>query len=381
MPPIKVAFLIASFRTGGKEKLTAAVLQGLDRQRFDPFLCVMKDGDLLAQVASQRVYARLWRFRGDILGFAWRLGRVLRSERPQILVCLSYRIVGVVGRVLARILGIPVVIYELHGVEQAGAKHLDPLDRWLTRHLTDHMLTLGETFRQQLIAEGVPPAKLSVIPNGVDTALYAPRPALSGQFRRHRGEKIIGCLSNMRPVKNTPLLLAVFAQVLKDVPEARLVIVGEGVDRPRAEQETARLGLSEKVDFLGFRRDIPDVLNGFDVLALTSLSEALPLALMEGMACGLPVVATRVGDVPALVRDGETGYLLEAGDAVGIAAALTRLLQDEALRQRMGQVARQHIEAHFSLTACIRQREQLFSELLRSVTQPSPSKEESHAAS
>ena len=362
--PIKIGLLISSFRTGGKENMTLAVLKHLDRRSFDPFLCVMNAGELLTEAADQRTYPRLARFRGDVPGFIWRLFRVLRWERPRVLVCLSYRVPGWAGRVLGWLLRIPVVIYELHGVEKVGERDLEWIDRVLMDRITTHMIAIGSEFCENLLRDGVAAEKITVIRNGVDTNRFAPRPNRAGLKANFLKQPCIGCVTKMRPKKNLPLLIDAFALVRESIPDAQLVIVGDGSERPALEAHIAQKRLQDSVHLLGLRSDIPDLLNAFDVLALSSTTEAAPLSILEAGACGLPVVSTAVGDVPEMIQHGVTGYLVESGDADALAHHLTTLLADANLRATMGAAAREFVEANFSIEASVRARGDLFIRLL-----------------
>lgn len=365
--PIKVGFLIASLRTGGKERMTVAVLRHLDRERFDPFLCVMNAGELLAEVQDQRVYAPLTRFRGDVFGFVGKLFRILRREKPQVLVCLSYRLTGAVGRILGKLLRVPLIIYELHGIERLGQRDLELPDRLIFKHMTDHLIAIGPDLRQNFIRDGFPAEKITLIRNGIDTDRF--RPTDKADCKQTRlgfapETPVIGCVSGMRPKKNLPLLVDAFRLVLASVPNAKLVFVGDGSERPTLEAHITQHDLWESVCLLGLRHDTPELLNAFDVLALSSVSEAAPLVVLEAGACGLPVVSTAVGEIPEMIKDGETGYLVPSGDAAALADRLIALLTQPDLRARMGSAARQHVIQHFSIGASVRAREALFVRLL-----------------
>jgi glycosyltransferase involved in cell wall biosynthesis len=365
---IKIAIVISSMRTGGKENMVKAVFQRLDRDRFDPFLCVMNTGELLQDLDSQRLYSQLSRYRGDVLGYIWRMLRIFQKERPQVIYCLSYRIPGWVSRSLAKILGIPVIIYELHGVEDVRQRDLELPDRWLFNRFTDHMIAIGPGFRQNLIRDGVAENKITVIRNGVDTQRFYPQgnqAALKQNLLGLSAETpVIGCITKMRPVKNLPMLVAAFKLVQEHIPATRLVIAGDGSERLVVEDQIKKLGLTSQVHLLGLRRDVPDLLNAFDVFALSSSSETAPLAILEAGACGVPVVSTAVGEIPEIVLEGQTGFLVPPGDGDALAKRLLDILADRDLRDRMSQAARQHILNNFSLDASIRAREDLFLRLL-----------------
>ena len=364
--PVKVGMIISSLRTGGKERMTVAVLEHLDRACFDPFLCVMKEGELLESLQNQRVYSRLMRFRGDVFGFAWRLFNILRRENPQILICLSYRIPGWTGRIVGKLSGIPVVIFELHGVERVGERDLELPDRLIFRHLTDHMIAIGEDFRKNLIRDGVTPEQITVIRNGIDTDRFTPLHDKSMLKRQIFGfdAPVISNISSMRPKKNLPMLVDAFAIVLEKFPAARLVLIGDGSERENLEAYIAECGLRDKVLMTGKRQDVADLMRASDIIALSSTTEAAPLTILEAGACGVPVVSTAVGEIPDMIIDGETGFLVPSMDIKALAKRLCDLLGNDDLRAKMGAAAREYITANFSIKSSVRAREMLFIRLL-----------------
>jgi glycosyltransferase involved in cell wall biosynthesis len=361
---IKIAFLISSFRTGGKERFTADILRQLDRARFDPFLCVMKGGELLDTIADQRVYANLALFRGDVFGVGWRLWRVFRREQPQIIVAVGNRLDSWWGRLIGAWMGIPVRILELHGVRVVGKPPFLPPDRWLKR-LTTHYIAIGPDLRDQLIQrEGIPPEKITLILNGVDTDKFSPKtPEDIARIKQEcfqvpPNAPVIGCVAGLRHEKNLILLIEAAAQI----PEVHLVIIGEGPERPRLEACIAQLGIQNRAHLLGLRQDVAALVPAFDAAALTSVTEATPLMVMEAAACGVPVVATAVGSIPDMIQDGKTGFLVFHREE--LVQKLVKLLSHPEQRQQMGQAARRHALENFSLQASTAARERLFSQLL-----------------
>jgi len=167
----------------------------------------------------------------------------------------------------------------------------------------------------------------------------------------------------LAPVKNHALLLHAWKRVLETVPDAVLLVVGNGSTEPATRALAAELGLGDAVRFLGFRLDIPELLQAMDVFVLSSRSEGLSLTLLEAEAAGLPIVATRVGGNPEVVRDGESGLLVPSGEPEPMAAALARLLQDSALRQRWGERGRRLYRDEFTLQAMVRGYERLYRQL------------------
>jgi glycosyltransferase involved in cell wall biosynthesis len=164
-----------------------------------------------------------------------------------------------------------------------------------------------------------------------------------------RTRRVVGTAARLVPVKGLVDLVRAFAVLRSEVKDARLVIAGSGLQRPLLEQEVDRLGQTSAVDFLGWRCDLLQLLPTWDVFAQASLEEGFGIAALEAMAAGLPVVATRVGGVPELVKDGETGWLVPRGDVQALAARLRALLLDPDRRFTMGAAARARAEADFSV--------------------------------
>jgi glycosyltransferase involved in cell wall biosynthesis len=156
-------------------------------------------------------------------------------------------------------------------------------------------------------------------------------------------------VARLFPEKNHRLLLAAFAEVAARVPEAKLLIVGDGMEQAAIEAVVAKLELGPRVRMLGVRRDIPLILAGADVFVLSSDREGLPIAVLEAMAAGLPVIATSVGDLPLVVRDGQTGVLVPRRDVGKLAGAMARLLGNTEESARMGRSGPELVEAGYSL--------------------------------
>lgn len=153
-------------------------------------------------------------------------------------------------------------------------------------------------------------------------------------------------------------------------PAARFVIVGDGVLRPKVEQQAFALGIADRVLFTGWRRDLPHIYADLDALALSSDNEGTPVSVIEAMAAGCPVVATRVGGVPDLITDGETGFLVPPSDAQALAAAILRVLRDQEAAGRMGRTARAFVRQRFTTKRLITDMERLYLELVNGQDQP-----------
>jgi glycosyltransferase involved in cell wall biosynthesis len=210
---------------------------------------------------------------------------------------------------------------------------------------------------------GIPRSKTLVLPNGVDLPAAASLPE-QAQARATLGLPLEGLLvasvARLNPVKRLDVLL----QALALVEEAKLVLVGDGPERGRLEALAESLGISGRVHLAGYREDVWPWLAACDVFALSSEWEGMPNAVLEAMAAGLPVVATRVGGTPDVVVEGVTGYLVPSDDPLALARALKALIRDSGLRYQMGAAGRHRVEERFSVERMVERTQALYEELL-----------------
>jgi len=228
--------------------------------------------------------------------------------------------------------------------------------------LCHHIVAIGDDVKTFLVnGVGLPAARITVIPNGVDVARYQPEPRRArdtlGLQPHHR---LIGHVARLEPEKDQVSLLQAFRTVADAHPDVRLVIVGDGSQRRELERAATELGVEGRVDFLGVREDVPDLLPHFDVFVLSSSSEGLPLSILEAMACARPVVATAVGEISRVVTNGVTGMTVPPGNAPALAHAMSMMLDRPAWAAAMGAAARRLVESAYSLTRVVEQYQALY---------------------
>jgi glycosyltransferase involved in cell wall biosynthesis len=222
-----------------------------------------------------------------------------------------------------------------------------------TRSLPDRVICVSEAVRRVVMErEGIDPARTAVVHNGV--GVPPADPGGGAAFRREMGiaeeDLVVGMVANFnRPVKGVSHFLEAAPRILAAVPGARFLIAGRGREEEALRRMARDRGVEQRVVFAGFRSDIHRCYDAMDVSVLTSLSEGLSLTLLESMAHGLPVVATNVGGNPEAVADGETGFLVPPRDAESFSEAVTRLLMEPGLRERMGREARRRVLAGFRI--------------------------------
>lgn len=296
--------------------------------------------------------------RQGIPGLARAIRAALREAPPGILHTHRYK-ENILGAWASRHLPGCLRVQTVHGLteEYRGVRRLKfllyrALDASVTRRCFDRVITVSDEIRRRL-AERYDPGKLVTLRNAIDTGGVKRQAAGRERIRRDFGippeAPLIGTVGRLVPVKNLGLFLEMAGRLRQSVPPAVFMIVGDGPERPRLEALAVRLGLGGAVRFAGFREDAAALMAGFDLFVLSSRHEGVPLALLEAMALGLPAVVPRVGGLPEVVRDGETGFLVLPGDVEALTAACLRLLGDESLRRRTGALAAEAAEAEFSL--------------------------------
>jgi glycosyltransferase involved in cell wall biosynthesis len=212
---------------------------------------------------------------------------------------------------------------------------------------------------------GIPSRKLKTITTGVDVSRFSSAvPFTRSALDWRDDDVVIGCVARLEPEKGHAILLDAFRHVSARNRRVRLLLIGDGGERERLVSMAQAFGLNGSVRFLGIRSDIPELLRTCDMAVLASSQEGLPIALLEAMAAGKPVVATRVGSVPQVVQDGLTGLLVLPGDAAALAEALETLIADHQTRRRLAERAFELVGAHFSFDRTLKQYAEVFDAVL-----------------
>jgi glycosyltransferase involved in cell wall biosynthesis len=233
----------------------------------------------------------------------------------------------------------------------------------------DHVFAVSETVRQSIRYPGplrlLPMPPLETLHHGLDpAALPVPgRDGVRAELGIPEDAPVVGSVANFKAAKDHATLLRAAAQVRQAIPSVRFVLVGQGPLEAETRRLAGQLGLDQTVVFAGFRTDATRLMAGFDAFALSSTYEGLPIALIEAMAVGCPAVVTRVGGTPEVVADGVHGFLVPPRDPAALAAGLTRLLGDRALRDGLGEAAAARAQ-DFDIRTAVRRMEQVYARLL-----------------
>lgn len=372
--PLRVLFVQTSMPVGGAETLLVNLVRKLDPQRFLPEVVCLKERGILGDLLVEEgfiVHHRMLSGKYDLRVLP-RLKSLMKRQKYDAIVTVGAGDKMFWGRLAARWAGVPVIASALHSTGWPDG--VGRLNRALTP-ITDAFIAVAKPHGKFLVEfERFPAKKVKVIPNGVDTNRFAPAPQ-SNAVREELGVSastpLVGILAALRPEKNHELFLSVAARVRKSIPDAQFVVIGDGPQRESIEELATTLGLLGErpaLHLLGNRSDVPAILAALDVLTLTSHNEANPVSILEGMSCGVPVVATDVGSVAESVCEDQTGYLAPADDEVTLANRVIELIDDPIRRQAMGTAARRHVIEHSSLEVMVGGYERLLESLYTAET-------------
>jgi glycosyltransferase involved in cell wall biosynthesis len=323
---------------GGQSQVKYTVM-GLRALGHRAALVAHPDGELLERMAEGMDLIPLAP-RGEIdLAAAWRLSRVLKRLRPSVLHAHDPHAVAMAATALS-IAGLtprPPLVASRR-IEFRIARH--SFSRWKYSQV-DCFLAISQAVRTRLVADGIPSFKIDVVHEGVDVERIVNLPSgnVHAALFLPSDAPIVGTVGALVAQKGQHTLIAAAALVVRQVPDARFVILGEGELRTSLEERIRHLHLERHVFLAGFRADVLELIKGFDVFALSSTHEGMCTSLVDAMAARKPAVATAVGGVPEVLADGETGFLVHANDETAMADRIVALLTDPGLRARMGNAA------------------------------------------
>lgn len=343
--------------TGGMERLLVEFARCYDPEKYElHFVALHQVGQPAADIRAAGCEVHQL---PDHRGHPWRQWRELVrcfSRLQPAVVHTHNAYPHFYGTLAARWCRIPVVLNTRHG-SRIGTTWKARTWFWLAGLLADRVVAVSDDAANLCLADSrLPRQRVARIWNGIDLSRF--------QFRGPAADPIAISVARLSPEKDFPTLVRAVALAAEVVPELKLKIVGEGPDRQRIEQTIRETGQEARVELLGERQDIPDLLATAGFFATATLTEGISLTLLEAMACGLPVVATHVGGNPEIVQEDTTGFLVPAANVEALAAALVRMVQSSGRWSELGLKGRQRVEQHFSNTQMVRNYERLYESLL-----------------
>ena len=347
-------------RYGGAQQV-AYLLQGLSAHELGNVLICPVAG---AIAGPARAHAKVYEIpiRGDLdIPMIWRIRRIIKRERPDVVHLHSRRGADTLGLLAALGSPAPIVI----------SRRVDNRERgWLARRkyaLASKVVPISHGIEKILLETGIPTGKIVCIRSAIKLDERLPtrdHAGFSEALQVPAGHRVIAVLAQLIERKGHRYLIDAMPEILSVHPNTRLLILGRGPEQPRIEQQIRRLGLETQIRMAGFREDLPRWLPCFDLVVHPALREGLGVALLEAVAAGVPIVASRAGGVPEIVRDGENGLLVPPADVSALAAAVIGLLGDPARKQAFRQAGRALVEREFSVTRLVDEHLALYNELL-----------------
>jgi glycosyltransferase involved in cell wall biosynthesis len=380
----RILYIIGTLDVGGAERQLAALVERLDRTRFEPHVCALTSGGpVQAEIEAAGVPVKIIGLRGFYSHFGpaslvgipaalVRLYRFIRRGRFDIIHGVLYHSY-VLAALLGRAAGVPAVVAGRRGLDlEIHQKRIYRFVGRLADRRTDLTIANSKALKEEAVRrDGLDPGRVLVVPNGIDAAGYAAAGDTAARAASRLGlgrepgwtEKgsesgpVVGMIANLNRYKDHGTFLEAAADVAASYPAVRFLLVGEGPMRPAIVGRIEKLNLGRRVVLMGARSDIPAVLSAIDIFVLASREEGLPNSILEAMAAGKPVVATNVGGVAEAVVDGVTGLLVPRADPLALGSAIRRLLADPGEAAAMGRAGRERVSAVFTMEAMVQATE------------------------
>jgi L-malate glycosyltransferase len=370
--PIRVGFVLHVMQVAGAEVLVKETIRRLGPQIEPTIFCLDRVGQLGEEhVANGGELVCFNRPPRRDLRVAWKLAGECSRRKIDVLHAHQYTpfFYAALAKPLAR--RFPRLILTEHGRHYPDA--VTPARRAFNRLVLDQLADAVNgcsAFSAKALrdVDGFSGRRIEVIQNGIDFHRYGPAADMAAQKRKlglDPSRRYLVHVARHHKVKDQGTLLRAFAAMAEDVPDANLLMVGDGPLRGELESQAASLGIGPRVRFLGIRDDVPELLKAADLFALTSVSEAASLTLLEAMATALPVVVTEVGGNPEIVRHGREGLLFARGDWRGCSQAFRRLLQEPKLAKILGRAGRLRASTHYRLDQTIDSYHRLYRRLTK----------------
>ena len=385
MKKIKIAQLITRLDKGGSAEIVFHIAQNLDKSKYEVTLVSGKTVNPIEKLSEYKTEGQfkliyLDKLRreasplGDFLAMC-ELFAVLKKKKFDIVHTHTSK-VGILGRFAAFAAGVPIVVHNPHGhifyegfyLGHARVEIFKLLERLATK-FSDKIITLSDIEKDDYIRLGFgKQGKFTTIHSGVDlervlNSVEGPE-KIKKEFGIPEGSPVIGNVAYLVPRKGHKYLIDAVPIILKKIPDAVFIMVGDGELRQELVMQARDLGVSDKIIFTGWRRDIPRILNIFDVFVFPSVSEGMGMALVEAMAAKKPVVASSVMGIKEIVKDGITGLLVPPADSQKLADAIVDILKDKTKATQFGENALKYVDPDFRLETMMSRLEALYAELI-----------------
>jgi len=373
----RILYVIDGIEFGGGERVFAQLLNGLPEDRFEPYLASAPNDAFLKNIKSKNLvfYPVDFSNRFNPLPLM-RLYRIVKSQRIDIVHSQGAR-ADFFARIAAKLAKVPIMIstvaMPVEGYNVGYLKRFlyQTFDRFSERFV-DYFLVVSSVLKENMIeVHGIPPDKIIKIYNGIETDYYKPvgneemRYKIRREFAVNDSDILIASLGRLVWQKGFEYFLHAIPEILREIPDARFILVGDGPLRPELERLAVELGEGDKIIFAGYRSDVRDVLAALDIVVIPSVLEGFPMITLEAMAMAKPIVAAKIDGITEQITDGINGILIPPKDSSAIAQAIIRLINDRESGKKLGLAARKRVEQEFSVEKMVAEIEKVYSSLPR----------------
>jgi len=360
-PPKRIFYLITDLDVGGAESMLFELAQRIDKNKFIPEIGCLKGKGIV----GEKLEALGIKVRCFCVEKPWHIYKLLKIasflKKGRFDILHSYLFhANIIGRICGRIAGIPIIISSIRVCEKKKLYHLwmDKITNWM---VSLEICVSKEVKNFTIEKAGIPEYKLEIVENGISDSFLD---AVTSHRNKKAHSLVVGTIARLSRQKGIEYLLYAAKRVIEQFSDIAFIIAGKGPLASQLKELSIELGISDKVKFLGFKNNIPELLSVIDIFVLPSLWEGMPNVVLEAMAAGKPVIATDTGGSKDIIRSNVNGVLVEPENSEALAEAILKLLGDPAQRQRLGQSARETVKKRFSIDKTISKTEQVYTQFL-----------------
>jgi len=367
---INITFVVHSLNPGGAERLALDMAIELKKDYNINILCLDEPGLWAEKTRKNNIFVHsLYRDQGIDFKLPYLISRY--TKRFHIHIIHAHQTTPWFYSALSRLLNPrPYLLFEEHGrfYPEVFNKKMVLFNKAIINRLTHRVVAVSEDIKNRLaIYEGIPKKKIEVIYNGIklqelDRDKF--REKNRGGLNLGPDDFVIGSVGRLDPIKNFPMLVRAVKEAIKQIPNLKCVIVGDGPEFCKIKKIIQQHGLTKNIILTGYRKDAATLVSAFDLFILTSFSEGISMAMLEAMCMGIPCIATRVGGNPELIEDRVTGWLVEANDYSTLANLICHAFKNRQLLEKVGESAKKRIEHKFLFQDMIENYKKIYNELI-----------------
>ena len=372
MEKINILHIYQNSKIGGVQQQILNLLKAYNREVFNPIFCCLgpkeEIGKEIEGIGIDCIPLNRSRYNRFSLGIVLDLHRLMKKKQIHIVRTHRYRS-NFYGRLAAFLTGVPVIVASVHDNYRKDKRPARKMINRILSKITDKIVAVSEDVKKDIIRyDKTEVSKVMVITNGIDIEKFNPKGNFADirkEFSIKEGAIVVGFVGRIVPAKGLQYLIDSIPYVKEEFKNIKLLIIGEGSIVAKLHEQAKEKKVYDNIIFTGRRRDIPDILSCIDIFVMPSIAEGLPNALLEAMAMGKPIVATEVGGIPEVIKNGVNGLLVPPRDPIALATAMKGLIGNDRLAAQMGYAARDLVLDKFSMRAITQKWQTLYLSILK----------------